>query len=136
MARGPNPIKVQEWTERLARFRKSKLSVAEFCDAEGVSTPSFYHWQRKLRKLASPGSKNDSTTSPTNRRPAFQTVQVTSSGPLAAPQPALTVWLPGGIQVQVANNLPAIGAVMRELAGPFEIRGDRSDNSRWAAPAC
>jgi hypothetical protein len=134
MARGPNPIKVQEWTERLARFRKSKLSVAQFCDAEGVSTPSFYHWQRKLRKLASPGSKSDSTTSPTNRRPAFQTVQVTSSGPLAAPQPALTVYLPGGIQVHVADNLPAIGAVMRGLARHLENNAD--DHTDSGASTC
>ena len=36
------------WRDRLARFRKSKLSVAEFCRQEGISNPSFYQWRKRL----------------------------------------------------------------------------------------
>ena len=145
MVRGSNPSKVQEWTERLARFRNSKMSVAQFCDAEGVSSPSFYQWQRKLGKRSvSAGSVKDSAASSRDRPGAFQAVQVTPSQPLlaardlaAAPpavtRPVLTVWLPGGIQVQVADNLPAIGAVMRELTGHDAIRGDDTESE---TPAC
>jgi hypothetical protein len=145
MVRGSNPSKVQEWTERLARFRNSKMSVAQFCDAEGVSSPSFYQWQRKLRKRSvSAGSVKDPAASSTDGPGAFQAVQVTPSQPLMAARdlaatppaftrPVLTVWLPGGIQVTVADNLPVIGAVMRELAGRHAIRGDDTESE---SPAC
>lgn len=50
--------KVAEWQERFARFHRSGTSIAQFCHDEGVSTPSFYVWRRKLRqkKPAAAGS--------------------------------------------------------------------------------
>ena len=49
--------KVAEWQERLARFHRSGTSIAQFCYDEGISTPSFYVWRRKLRrKPAAAGS--------------------------------------------------------------------------------
>ena len=57
MARGSRGEKVAEWQERLARFHRSGVSIAQFCHDEGVSTPSFYIWRRKLqRKPAAAGS--------------------------------------------------------------------------------
>jgi hypothetical protein len=47
--RRPDPITHQRWQQRLQRFRDSGLSVADFCDREGVSTASFYAWRRRLR---------------------------------------------------------------------------------------
>src|SRR5262249_35551431 len=38
----------QLWTERLARFSASTLSVAAFCAAEGVSPNSLFYWKRRL----------------------------------------------------------------------------------------
>jgi len=120
MSRGPNPIKVQGWTERLARFRKSDLSVARFCDAEGVSTASFYHWQRKLPTLVATSGQADSKTKPRKNHAAFHALQVTSSAPSATsvvsmPPTALTIFLADEMVVQVADNPAAIAAVMREL---------------------
>ena len=40
------------WRGRLAKFRKSKLSVAEFCRQEGISNPSFYQWRKRLGEEA------------------------------------------------------------------------------------
>lgn len=37
------------WRERLARFESGNLTVAEFCDREGVSNPSFYQWRKRLK---------------------------------------------------------------------------------------
>lgn len=45
---------VETWKSRLLRFYDSDVTVAEFCAAESVSTPSFYQWQRKIQSL-SPG---------------------------------------------------------------------------------
>lgn len=36
------------WRERLARFDRGDLTVAEFCRREGVSNPSFYQWRKRI----------------------------------------------------------------------------------------
>ena len=136
MLRGSNPVKAQEWTDRLLRFQNSGVTVARFCEGEGVSAPSFYHWKRKLRDrlppqspAAKPGRAAQAKRAgrrrviPTNKRSAFQTVQLVSSSTPQVSHPALAVCLSGGIQVQVADNLPAIEAVMREL---MNIEKERS----------
>ena len=45
----PNPDLQQRWLQRLQRFHRSGLTVAAFCQQEGVSVPSFYAWKRRLR---------------------------------------------------------------------------------------
>ena len=52
MSRGSNQLKVKEWTSRFERFGKSGQSATQFCEAEGISTPSFYRWRRKLGRSA------------------------------------------------------------------------------------
>ena len=37
------------WERRIEKQRRSRLSIAEFCSQEGVSTASFYAWRRRLR---------------------------------------------------------------------------------------
>ena len=66
MPRTSNAAKVQEWVDRLARFQGSGLTAAKFCQAEGVSLPSFYQWKRKL-------------TAPTNPAPGATAARI--SGP-------------------------------------------------------
>jgi len=48
MARSVDGAKRRAWSERLRRFERCELTVAAFCEAEGVSTPSFYQWRRRL----------------------------------------------------------------------------------------
>ena len=36
------------WRSRLRRFQSSGMSVTRFCEAEGVSAPSFYQWRKRL----------------------------------------------------------------------------------------
>jgi len=40
------------WRQRIAKQRRSQLSVAAFCNQEGVSPKSFYAWRRRLRERA------------------------------------------------------------------------------------
>lgn len=127
MRRGSNPRKVDQWSKRLLRFRYANATVAQFCQDEGVSVSSFYHWKRKLRKRLPAAkdakSRKSTATDPTNDRLAFQTVHITSPENHASPPiPALTVCLSGGIQVQVADSLPAIETVMRELVNAEKTR--------------
>ena len=92
MSRGMNTQKRSEWHERLRRFARSKLSVAEFCRRERVSTPSFYQWRRKLA--------DSSSGSPARRSPArasFVPVQV-------APATELHVNFPNGARLTLPTS--------------------------------
>lgn len=48
MARLPDPAVRECWEDRLRSFERSGLSVVDFCRREGVSTPSFYQWRKKI----------------------------------------------------------------------------------------
>jgi len=48
VSRIPNPELARQWRDRLGRFEQAKLTVAEFCQLEGVSVASFYQWRRRL----------------------------------------------------------------------------------------
>ena len=93
----------QLWAERLQRFGQSDMTVAQFCAAEGVSQPSYYHWRRKLlgpAKSASPESPPD--PGPT---PALIPVRIVDSQGQQAPPPKTNVrtrvQLPGGVLIEV-----------------------------------
>lgn len=40
-----------DWQVRMARFRASGLSAAQFCRNEHLSQASFYYWAKRLPKL-------------------------------------------------------------------------------------
>ena len=71
------------WRDALARWRHSGRSVKAFCQAEGVSTPAFYAWRRRLDQSEP-------------RRPAFVPVDVVAD----VPDPPVTQ----GIEVVLANG--------------------------------
>jgi hypothetical protein len=100
MARDSDSSKVVEWRKRVRRFERGKTPLAQFCQQEGVSTPSFYRWRKRL--LDEQPSKGD--------KPAFQPVRfATAARPMA-------VHLPGNVHVEVPmDNLDAVRAVLREL---------------------
>ena len=49
MPRTADPATRHLWQQRLQRFSRSGLTVAAFCDCEGISAASFYAWRRRLR---------------------------------------------------------------------------------------
>jgi len=49
MGRAVDEGVVLAWERRIEKQRRSRLSIAEFCSQEGVSTASFYAWRRRLR---------------------------------------------------------------------------------------
>ncbi len=89
--RRPDPTTRQRWQQRLHRFRDSGLSVAAFCDREGVSTASFYAWRRRLRLDPAP------TTPDT---PRLVPVRLTTP-PTGAPVELL---LPSGCMVRLSPD--------------------------------
>jgi hypothetical protein len=48
--RQPDPATRQRWQHRLDRFRRSGLTVADFCERERISPASFYAWRRRLQQ--------------------------------------------------------------------------------------
>ncbi len=83
MFRGSNSVKRQQWVERLERFRKSGKTVAEFCRAEMVKTPTFYQWKRKLGSSTTAKSSNHGRPRVKSKRPAnspaFKPVRITTT---------------------------------------------------------
>jgi transposase-like protein len=83
------------WADRMRRFQQAEMSVAQFCNAEGVSQPSFYSWRRKLQ-------------SPANNAPSSvaKFVPVALQAPPGQPTTSdsrvrTTIELPGGIRICV-----------------------------------
>lgn len=102
MSRCIDAAKSELWRDRLARRRESELSIAAFCQAEGVSIASYYAWRRKL------GVARARPAQPKQR--AFQ--QLVMSG-LA---PALTARLPGGVEIEIPSGQEAaLRTVVSEL---------------------
>ena len=115
MARGPNPRKLREWTERLARFEKSQQSVGEFCSTEGVSQPSFYQWRRKLAAAARPKTRSAGRRLPpgTEASPSFQSVVLTT--PQQGEASEARIRLPGGVEIELGRDPAVIETIIAQL---------------------
>ena len=48
--------KISVWSERIAACRSSGISVRAWCEENGISTASYYKWQKKLFHLAAQSS--------------------------------------------------------------------------------
>ena len=109
----PDPVRTrrdpaatrQKWVARIERFRESKLTIVQFCAAEGVSVPAFYQWRRTLAA--------EGTSEPVDR-PTVVPVRI------ARPTFGVEVALPSGAVLrfsaacapqQVAALLRAVGAI-------------------------
>jgi hypothetical protein len=138
MARAWETPKAFEWRRRLVRFHKSRLSVVEFCEREGVSTPSFYQWRKKLAEDqkrsqaedAGVDSARDATgagvgvPAPAAEAPAgFMPVRIVdavrSVGAVGAgfSDAGVAVRLPGGTQLQLPTaDAQALSLMLETLA--------------------
>lgn len=83
MGRGPDLARRAVWRRRLREFERSAETVGEFCDRTGVSTNTFYRWQRKLARLAAAEGGSRATQRPATQRPA--TAARATSSPGASP---------------------------------------------------
>ena len=48
MRRSADVTLVAKWRERISRWRRSGLSITEFCQREQISQPSFFAWRKRL----------------------------------------------------------------------------------------
>ena len=96
MPRSTDPTRRELWQARMERYRRSDLTVVDFCRREHVSTPSFYQWKKKLGNNAPVLGQPLRPT-----KPKFVPVVVTHPLPQAMP----TLRLPGGASVDLPMSL-------------------------------
>ncbi len=98
------------WSERLARFQATDVTVLEFCRREAISVPSFYNWKKRLNQT--------STSKRRRRRTAASNAKFV---PVVVNTAAVTTTklnLPGGASIDLPSELDArqiadlIGAVI------------------------
>ena len=125
--------KVLEWRRRMARFRRSRRSVAEFCRGEGVSAPSFYQWRRRLagtsarRKVRAVGAGKGKPVGAEDGKATEATGNFTPVRLVATA--GVAVHLPGGTEFCVPISDPqALRLVIDALA--------RADAERAGAVPC
>jgi transposase-like protein len=87
-----------EWHARLARFARAGISVVEFCRDEGVSTPSFYAWRKRLAARAGAATHRDGDPHHGQQGP-FAAVRVT--GP-SRDDSHITASLRGGTRLDIS----------------------------------
>jgi transposase-like protein len=105
------------WRERLRRYDRSELTVAEFCQREGVSVPSFYQWRRRLAEISAGLRPPRAAPKRTAEPPAFQQVILSGSGVVA-------IEFPSGVRVELpAQQLPLVRAVVADLLHSESARG-------------
>jgi hypothetical protein len=115
MARRPNPLKKQEWLERLERFnRAEQTTVTEFCEDEDVSTASFYQWRKRLtatQKASVRPGRSGAAKSQASPPPNFQPLRVA----LQDSVPQVTIRLPSGAVIELSDHPQTIESVVNQL---------------------
>jgi hypothetical protein len=96
MTRTPNPRVRQAWQARIDDQPTSGLSIAQFCNQQGCSVASFYHWKRKLAQ--SPVTAHESELGlPANVHSFFEL----TTRPLLPADQVVELDLPGGTVARI-----------------------------------
>jgi hypothetical protein len=104
MARRPDLERERFWRELIARRESSSLTVAELCQRAGVSTPSFFLWQRRLRKQKA-ARRWDVIEAPS--RSSLVPVRIVPDRADEGRAPPVVVELPGPVRVQIPPGCDA-----------------------------
>ena len=57
-----NPADLELWQERFCECRRSGMTVAAWCEKQGISDKTYYYWHRKLGKLQNHTRDEESST--------------------------------------------------------------------------
>jgi hypothetical protein len=114
MSRTTNPRIRQVWQTRIVDRPNSGLSIARFCDQQGCSEASFYHWKRRLAQ-APQGDQQSDHELPANLNSFYQ---LTSSSCAPVDQ-IVELNLPGGVIARIPlDPMSAMEFILRYSA-PF-----------------
>lgn len=134
------------WRGRLARQRRSGLSIAAFCDREGFSSASFYQWRRRLglvRRRARPANmeRKGSASSDDQAGPLFLPIALPRAEAICG---GVRIELPGGAIVVLPDEASAdlltaaMGAAIRaaRTVRPGSSAGDLSAGATGEDVSC
>jgi len=113
MARERGAAAERIWRERMARYRRCGETVADFCEHEGVSTPTFYAWRRRL------------TGSAVNERATRRSAPLFVPLSLGAAVAGVRIVLPGGAVVELPPGADErlLRTCIRAASGPADRDG-------------
>jgi hypothetical protein len=106
MSRMTKPARIQLWLDRLNRHSASQLTVAEFCEREEVSLPSFYQWKRRLSPRIESATKRRKRRRPRRSRCQPSLSQPSLSQPAMADPPGFTELVLKSSQATASVSLP------------------------------
>ncbi|MEM7313745.1 MAG: hypothetical protein AAF497_11400 [Planctomycetota bacterium] len=123
------------WRQRLERYAQSDLTVAQFCQRENVSAPSFYQWKRRL------AATNETADAQPQRKDAsggFNEVLVNAQPTvLVNAQPTAQATLPGGITISLGNQSDTVALIVDRLLRHAMTETDRGgDRTEGVNPSC
>ena len=93
-----DPAKQREWCERLQRFAECGVTIAAFCEREGVSVPSFYQWRRKLAAAGNARQRKSGAARSAAGEVRFLPIEI------AGGTSSVEVLLPGGAKLLVPSH--------------------------------
>ena len=113
MFRMTKPERIQLWLDRLNRHAASQMTVAEFCQLDEVSLPSFYQWKRRLSPRVETKSKRRKLRRPRQSRskPAITVQQGFTELVFKSSQEPARVSLPGEITISLGTQ-PEIASLI------------------------
>ena len=117
MSRLTQPAGIQLWLDRLNRQAASRLTVAEFCQREAVSVPSFYQWKRRLSPRVGSASVRHRSRQPQQSlgNPAVAQQPRFTELVLSASPAAVSVSLPGGITISLGSQAEMAAVIVDRL---------------------
>lgn len=115
--RSPSAEGEANWREAMARQVASGLNVAQFCQREHLSGPSFYSWKRKLRGRDTGGGLSGVENGGETRRSRFVRVQIEPSV-FVSLRSSIRIRWPPGIQLEIpfTVNCDTIDQLFRPLS--------------------
>ena len=118
MARAADWSKRRDWQQRLERFEQCDLTVAAFCQAEGVSVASFQQWRRVLGHR--PAARRYARQLSTRNQQAFLPVEIVGAA-------TIEIHLPNGARLMVpAGDLAALEAAVAAVGRLPAASGDHT----------
>jgi putative transposase len=118
MARAADWSKRQIWQQRLQRFEHCDLTVAAFCQTEGVSVASFQQWRRVLGHR--PAVRRYARQTAAKSRQTFLPVEIVGAA-------TIEIHLPNGARLTVpAGDVAALEAAVAAVGRLPAVNGEQT----------
>ena len=112
MERESKSDRIKKWLDRLNRFSQSGQTIVEFCKLEGVSTPTYYHWRRRLSPLV---VQPKPRPKPRKRRDKEPQTSFTQLGVVEPQSTAALISLPSGVTIELGTRQDIIATIVEQV---------------------